>query len=81
MKKVEITHSIDQVDWSKPQWVSYHIESTLIVLTNGIHEETKFTGTCLPCNSYPDGIYSENWSKELFVPLNGEIPFIISNKD
>lgn len=66
-----------QVDWSKPMWVIS--DDNMIVLTTGECDEKTFTGTCLPCNDYPNGDYSKAWTKRSFTPTTGTIMFPISN--
>ena len=81
MKKVVIENQSEKIDWSKPQWVQ-HIEiKDMIVLTNGIHYDNCFSGTCLPCRTYNYGNYTGEWPKVIFKPLIGQIQFIISNED
>lgn len=82
MKKLELkpTQSVE-IDWSKPQWVQSINQPDRIILTTGIHKNDAFSGTAMPCEYWKDGAYSEMWDKKLFKPLEGEIPFIISNND
>ena len=84
MKKVKIGKIGQQrpeIDWSKPQWVQSKYFLINIVLTTGESEDSYFTGTALPCKTYPKGSYSVYWSKSDFHYLTDEIPFIISNKE
>jgi len=78
MKKVTITPKQQEIDWSKPQWVQ---SGDRIVLTTGTHIKDDFVGTCLPCEFYPNGSYSEKWGKKFFRLLTEEIQFTISNQD
>jgi hypothetical protein len=82
MKKLELkpTQSVE-IDWSKPQWVLSKNGSLVVVLTTGEHSSVNFTGTALPCEAYPNGDCSDTWVKHNFQPVQGEIPFIISNND
>ncbi len=82
MKKLELkpTQSVE-IDWSKPQWVQSLNSPDFIILTTGKHTETVFCGTVLPCAHWPNGCDRVDWNKEAFKPLEGEIPFIISNND
>lgn len=69
--KAEILNNQEEqtIDWSKPQWV---VSDEFIVFTSGEHTENTFTGTCLPCKSYPKGNKSEDWGKEYFKPIPKE---------
>lgn len=84
MKKVKIEKIEKQqpeIDWSKKQWVQGKEDKTCIVLTTGEHDGDEFTGTALPCESYTNGEFSENWYKPKFKLLTDDIPFIISNQE
>lgn len=72
MKTTILKEEVNEViDWSKPQWVI--TEDGIIILTSGVHSKYDFSGTCLPCNIYPNGEFSKSWSKEFFklIPIDG----------
>lgn len=81
MKAIKIINETKEVeiDWSKPQWVKRKAGGDCIVLTTGEHGLVCFTGTAMPCLDFPDGDYSENWTKEYFTPLTGPTTIEISN--
>ena len=81
MKKVTIPKQENQIDWSKPQWVQYKKDPTLLVLTTGKHDGNDFIGTAMPCEKHQYGKHSDRWSKEVFEPLTTDIPFTISNSN
>lgn len=56
-------------DWSKPQWVIYR---NILVFTNGIYKGDLFEGTAIPCEMYPYGETSDEWSKLHFKPIPQE---------
>lgn len=82
MKKLELkpTQPVE-IDWSKPQWVQSIAFPNRIVLTTGVHKKISFSGTIMPCDDYPIGEYTNDWAKDNFQVLEGEITFIISNND
>ena len=80
MKKVTIPTEMQDVDWSKPQWV-ISSNPACVVLTNGAHDGDSFTGTCLPCSSCPNGEFAKDWTKSYYKPLTTDIPFTISNSN
>lgn len=83
MKKVNRTTSKveETINWDVQQWVAHNYCADIIVLTNGDHKTEVFTGTALPCSSYPGGDFSDGWDKDEFSILEVDVPFIISNKD
>jgi hypothetical protein len=81
MKKVTITPKQQEIDWSKPQWVIGIEETDVVILTTGEHGRKDFKGTALPCNLYPNGHFSLNFTKSAFRLLTEEIQFTISNQD
>lgn len=60
----------EDIDWSKPQWVISEDEE--IVFTNGKHSGNSFSGCCLPCDSFKNGYFMEDWNKEFFKPIPAE---------
>lgn len=81
MKKVTIPTEIQGIDWSQKQWMQHVTYSDLIVLTTGQNLGRDFTGTALPCKSYPNGDFDTKWDKFNFKPLTTDIPFTISNSN
>ena len=82
MKKVIVpADKGTKINWYKPQWVINDLG--IVVLTTGRHEQEGegFSGTCLPCDEYPNGNYSTGWKKSGFKPLTYDIPFTISNSE
>ena len=78
MKKVTIQTN-EGIDWSKPQWLI--TQKGTVVLTTGGHSGDYFTGTALPCDSYPKGDYDTKWLKKEFYRPIFDIPFTISNSN
>lgn len=81
MKPTKILGKAEEhIDWDKPMWVISEIYGGMVILTTGEHNGGTFTGTALPCSTYPDGWYSKYWTKESFTPLTEPITIIeISN--
>lgn len=80
MKKTEILNqscNTSEIDWSIPMWVI--AKDNMIVLTNGKHIETSFSGTCLPCKSFEMGQYSDFGAKSMFKPIKGSLTINIGN--
>lgn len=79
MKKKEILNKSEnnKIDWGLPMWViSKH---GFIILTTGENNIKCFSGTCLPCESYLSGSYSDKWVKSDFIPLEESLTIVISN--
>ncbi len=79
MKNTEILKSENEevIDWSKPMWVIS--DDNMLILTNGKQGIESFSGACLPCKTYKNGEFSEEWSKNMFKPLKGSLTIVISN--
>jgi len=71
----------EPIDWGKPQWVQHTERPDTVVLTTADQTPCNFSGTCMPCPTFPTGFYSHQWDKNDFIPLTIDIPFTISNKD
>ena len=81
--KTEIVGEITQeqkIDWSKSMIVESSLE---IVLTNGEHNCSDFTGTVIlkkPEGDFEEGEFSETWVKKCFKPITHPITIKFSNE-
>jgi len=66
--------NLPQHDWSVTG-IYYYPILDLYVLSSGKHEKATFAGTCIGVGKtdYVVGEYSENWSKDIFVPVTEDI--------
>lgn len=84
MRKIpNLSHiqNVTKINWSIPRWY-INGDNNIVVLSTGEHDDFgKFTGTCLPCEAYPNGDYSDIWSKTSFRPLDFDFAFMVSNSD
>lgn len=84
MKKIPNLSHIEnktEIDWSIPRWY-INSKHNIVVLSTGEHDDfNMFSGTCLPCEDYPNGEYSDNWYKTAFRPLDFDFAFMVSNSD
>lgn len=81
MKKTIIVaqdSQVNSINWAKPQWF-ININRDKIVLSNGKHRGSIFSGTCLPCATWTDGNYSDDWDKSSFTPLTKDLTITIGN--
>lgn len=64
-----------KIDWNKNQLLKINGNSDLVVLTDGIHDESVFSATVVYANNdnWDVGIHSEGFSKTQFVIFDGLI--------
>lgn len=78
MKNTEILNkNNNEIDWDAPMWVTSN--HGILILTTGESNELYFTGTCLPCEGFPNGKYSQQWMKSTFRPMEVSLEIKISN--
>lgn len=88
MNKIIISQKNNKkINWDIPQYVILKDEilkdkNPIIVLIIGDNKlkPYAFKGFALPCESFPNGDYSENWEKDDFKLFEGEATLLISNE-
>lgn len=83
MKKIPNLNHIEnktEINWSIPRWYINH-DNSVVILSTGEHGDGGFTGTALPCKSFPNGIFSKAFSKSYYRPLDFDFAFMVSNSD
>lgn len=78
-KIIEATPIKKNISWENPQVLKGGTNDELIIISDGGQYKDRFTGYCLPCKQYPNGMYGGFWEKSEFQLSTDKLVIEIKN--